>query len=113
MLGNIASSQIVSIEAMCLNAVCQYTHTCILPPLSKFILIWVIGNYLILIIFTQKIVKLFFCHIISIYNTFSSSLCSLLLNCSHQPQYVLTGTKMLAIKYNVDLVWLIEKTKTT
>ena len=33
--GHIASSQIASMEAMCLEAIWQCTHTCKLPPLKK------------------------------------------------------------------------------
>ena len=57
--GHIASSQIASMEAMCLEVIWQYTHTCILPPLKiikKYI--WVIGKYLTLIYFTWKFGKL-------------------------------------------------------
>ena len=40
--GHIAYSKIASIEAMCLEALCQYTHTGILPPLKIFI--WFINR---------------------------------------------------------------------
>ena len=48
--GHIASSQIASMEAMCLEAIWQCTHTCRLPPLNKiYIVILIIGDHFLFI----------------------------------------------------------------
>ena len=107
--GHIASRQIASIEAICLEAIWHYTNTCILPPLKNNISISVMCNYLIFIYFTKKILN---CLVSTIYFIFSNylSLCSLLLHhYSHQSPYIFTGTKVLAIKNHVELAWLTDK----